>query len=204
MEVILENGTTYLKGYMTEAETRNRNGRIYPHNVAKIATLDLKNRISETGGVFSYLEHPSDHDSLEEEKSCGKIVEVSWDESTGRAQCKVEVFNHTEDGKKVLKSLSEGGTYGISTRGVGSLDKDGIVQEGLKFLTADLISTIGRQSCQVCSMSLTESVETRTNTMEDYLHECGCIYAMLDQNDKLLAESYLVKKFIEKLNNIKG
>ena len=195
MEILNENGKTYLSGYMTEAETRNRNGRLYPKEVAKSATLELKERVNK-GGVLAYLDHPP-HADLVYEDSCGLIVEVDWHDDTGRATCKVEILNDTRDGKRVLERIEKGEQFGISTRGLGSLDENKVVQPGLKFVTADIIGNLG-QSCQVCTMSLHES--NRSNTLDDFLIEedkkpCGCVYATLKEDDKKLAENYLIEAF---------
>ncbi len=204
MELLLENGKTYLRGFMTEAETRNRNGRLYPKSVAKTAVMELIERVKD-GGVLTYLEHPN-HANLVYEDSCGKIVELKWDDSTGRALCKVEILEDTIDGKAVLERINKGEDFGISTRGEGSLDENKVVKPGLKFITADIIGNLG-QSCQVCSMSLTESTEDRTNTMEDFIIEvdkkdCACIYAKLSSTDKKIAENYLIDGFIQKIKGL--
>lgn len=202
MEILLENGKTYLKGFLTEADVRNRNGRLYPKAVAKAAVLELQERV-KNGGVLSYLNHPP-HADLVEADSCGKIVEVEWLDESGRATSKVEIFNFTKDGKSVLERINNGETFGISTRGTGALDENKVVQPGLKFVTGDIIPGNGYgQSCQVCTMSLTEAIDERTNTMEDYLLEvdekpCGCVYAKLNGDDKVIAENYFLNT-IEKM-----
>lgn len=201
MQILNENGKTYLFGFMTEAETRNRNGRLYPKDVAKTATLELKERV-DAGGVLSYLEHPS-HSDLVREDACGVIVEVEWIDETGRATNKIEIFEDTASGRKVLEGIANNEEYGTSTRGLGSLDEQKVVQPGLKFVTSDVISNLG-QSCQICTMSLTESVEDRVNTMDDYLlgEDCGCIYAKLEDDEKKIAEAYLVQQFTKCLSGI--
>lgn len=210
MEILNENGKTYLKGIMTEANFgknpqgydfsfrgRNRNGRLYPYNILEKATLDLKEKVDK-GGVFSYLGHPP-HSDLIESDSAGKIIELEWIPESGRAICKVEILEYTKDGKEILKAISEGKTFGISTRGLGSLDENKAVKEGLVFVTSDIIKNYDGeiQSCQSCTLSLTESIQANYN---DYLIQedkkpCGCIYATLDNKDKKLAENYLIEAF---------
>lgn len=199
MQILNENGKTYLKGFMTEAEVRNGNGRLYPTDVCKPAVLELKERVQKDG-VLTYLDHPN-HSDLIYEDSCGKIIEVDWIEESKRATCKVEILDDTKDGKAVLERIKKSEQFGISTRGTGSLDENKIVQPGLKFITADIIGNLG-QSCQVCSMDLHES--NRINTMDDMLLEvnesCDCMYNSLSKDDKVLAENYLlegIKRLIE-------
>ena len=196
MQVLNENGKTYLSGPMTQAEVRNRNGRLYPTKICKEATLELKGRVDESGGVLSYLEHPN-HSDLIYEFSGGKIVKLDWINETGVANCKVEILDDTKDGKSILEGLKNGETYGISTRGIGSLDEDGVVQPGLIFTTADIIKTHGKQSCQICN--LTEGV--KENTMSDFLldekeEDCGC-YLNLDEVEQKIVKENLKRKILE-------
>ena len=199
MVLLEENGKKYLYGPMTESGVRNRNLRLYPKPIAKTATLELKERVM-IGGVLSYLEHPS-HSDLIRENSAGVIVEVEWNDDTGIAFCKVEILEDTISGKEVLKGLKEGKTYGISTRGEGRLDDNKVVLEGLKFLTADIIESHGRQSCQICNLTLTENIEDRTNTMSDFLEsvdgsDCGC-YLDLNELEQRVVYENLKQKIIE-------
>ena len=204
MQILNENGKTYLQGYMTEAETRNRNGRLYPFAVAKKATLDLKERLLKEGYILSYLEHPN-HSNLIYEDSAGKIVDVKWIDEEGRATCKIEILEDTRDGKEVLRRIKLKEKFGTSTRGLGSLDENKVVQDDLVFMTSDIIGlSNGSQSCQVCTMSLTESTQDRTNTLDDFFinETCGCIYAKLDNDRKKIAENYLVEQFTKCLQSL--
>lgn len=217
MQILNENGKTYLKGIITEANCgtnkagtdfsfrgRNRNGRLYPFDILKESVLELSKRVNEANGVLSYLNHPP-HSNLIYKDSCAKIVELEWIDESGRAHGKLEILEDTKSGKEVLKNLKAGKPYGISTRGEGSLDEDKKVQKGLKLITADIIPQFNGsiQSCQSCNLSLTESIQS---DYEDYLIEtdksCGCIYAKLDKSDKVIAENYVIEKFSKLFANL--
>ena len=207
MEIITEGTKTYLKGIMTEANFgtngktdfsfrgRNRNGRLYEYEICKKATLELKERVDK-GGVLSYLGHPN-HSDLIYEDSCGKIIELDWIEESGRAHCKIELLEDTKDGKLILKEIKDGKPFGISTRGQGSLDENKMVKEGLSFLTSDLIKQYNGslQSCQSCSLSLTESVQS---DLGDYLLnvDTGDCYLDLSESDKQIVKENLKNKII--------
>lgn len=67
------------------------------------------------------------------------------------------------------------------------------------FVTSDIIKNYDGeiQSCQSCTLSLTESIQAN---YDDFLIEedkkpCGCVYATLDNKDKKLAENYLIEAF---------
>lgn len=199
VQILHENGMLVLKGPMTQADVRNRNGRIYPKAVLRTAVMDLAMRVS--GGsktpIYSELEHPN-YEELIFEKSCGMLTEVSWDEATGIAYCKVQIHDSTPMGREVLEGVANGVTYGISTRGSGSLNEANIVQNDLKFFTADVIKTI--QSCQICR--LTEGVES-VNTLDDYLveaskvePECKCRFNQLTLAEQIQVKHHLAEAVI--------
>lgn len=207
MELIVENGKTFLKGIITEANDclnrpRNRNGRIYPEAILKPAVESLIKRIQEGEEVYAYRNHP-DHGDLIRKDSAGMFVELSWDDTTKRAIGKLEVFSDTENGKKILEDLNKGITYGISTRATGALSEDKVVQEGLNIITADFIPIhgISIQSCQSCTLDLHESIQEYYN---DFLLEvedkpCECIYESLSKTEKKILHKYTINKIIEGL-----
>ena len=216
MELIVENingkNVTFLRGIMSEANFgivngfdystrgRNRNGRYYHFNILKEAVLKLKEKV-DNGSVLAYRNHPS-HSDLIYEDSCSLIRELNWDDKTGRAYCKVEIIENIKDGKKVLEDIKNGINYGISTRATGSLNENKEVTS-LELITADLIPIIKEngyytsiQSCVSCELSLTESIqEYYTDFLIEDKVPCGCIYATLDNENKKIAENYLIESF---------
>lgn len=195
MQVLHENGKLVLKGPMTQADVRNRNGRLYPKDVLRKAVLDLSERVSkQPQSVWSELEHPG-YPDLKREKACGLLTEVTWDESTGISYCKVEILPDTDVGKRVINGVRNGGTYGISTRGSGSLDESKVVQADLVFHTADVIETL--QSCQICR--LTEGVEE--NTLDDFLLEssdhCQCMFSKMTMSEQIQLRHHLAESIIK-------
>lgn len=198
VQILHENGMLVLKGPMTQADVRNRNGRIYPKAVLREAVLDLSKAVSkEPKTIYSELEHPN-YEELMFEKSCGVLTEVTWDEDSGIAYCKVMIHDSTPMGREVLEGVANGVTYGISTRGSGSLNEANVVQDDLKFFTADVIKTI--QSCQICR--LTEGVES-VNTLDDYLvevskvePECKCRFNQLTLAEQIQVKHHLAEAVI--------
>lgn len=189
--LIYENGNLVLKGPMSQADVRNRNGRIYPKDVLREAVFDLIARVNrEPQEVYSELEHPQST-VLERRKSCGLLTEVTWDENEGIAYCKVEIFPDTVTGQKVLKGHNNGETYGISTRSLGSLNEDQEVQPGLKIITSDVIQTHGMQSCQICDLN-----EGTENTLDDFFIEekCDCVFDKLDIAGKVEVRQHVVDR----------
>jgi len=195
IQVLHENGNVILKGPMSQADVKNRNGRIYPKPILRAATFDLARRVcgESSTPVYSELEHP-DYIELVSEKACGMLTEVTWDEATGISYCKVQIVDTTPMGREVLAGVARGETYGISTRGAGSLNENKEVQDDLYFYTADVIKTL--QSCQICR--LTEGT-LNENTLDDHLVDtpkCKCRFNELSMGEQITLRHHLAESII--------
>ena len=197
MQILNEKGKTYLKGMMSKADTVNRNGRIYPKDILKEATLELAKSIKESD-TWSELEHPPYIEVKYNDNVCGRLVEVTWDDKVSASFCKLEILEDTKAGKEVLEAIQDKRHIGISTRGSGSLVENkqgvGVVQDDLKFYTADTI--LGVQSCQSCILQLHESTETYY--FDDMLVEsCSCnqVLEQLSEDDIKVVQDKLVEGF---------
>lgn len=197
MQVLYESGKTFLYGMMSKADTVNRNNRIYPEPTLYKATMDLVEAVNKSK-VWSELEHPPYLEVSYNDNVCGAIVEVTWDSKAKASFCKVEVFEDTTAGKKLMEAIKNKVHIGISTRGSGTLSmnesKVGVVQPDLRFATADIILD-GLQSCQTCVMQLHESYETFY--FDDVLMEaegCGCPLEALTEDDTIALQKELVEK----------
>lgn len=121
-EMIVEarkaNQKVTLKGIIQKAETKNQNGRVYPLSVLQREMENYAKAIRERRAVGE-LDHPERSTvNLSEVSHC--ITEAHWDGNDVRGI--IEVLP-TPKGK-ILESLLEAGiTIGISSRGVGSTDK---------------------------------------------------------------------------------
>ena len=191
IELITENNqkTYRLSGIFSEAEKRNRNGRIYPKDVLResVKELILEMKVKT---IYCYLEHPT-HDQIIKEDSCAVLESLAWNEAEGRAYCSVKALTDTRDGMKLIQDLDNGGSIGISTRAIGALNEEKVVQPGLKIITGDLVST---PSCQVCDLSLNESMN---NTLSDFLLEakdCGCTYKKLTISEQIEVKQHFINK----------
>lgn len=204
MQILKESGQTFLYGMMSKADAVNRNNRIYPKKALKSATLDLSEKVNDDSiQVYSELEHPPYLDLKMNDRVCGELNEVTWNDKEGAAYCKVLIYENTKAGKKLMESIKKSIHVGISTRGSGSLvmneSKVGVVQDDLKFATADIILE-GIQSCQTCVMKLNEGYETYY--IDDVLleAECGCTNIMEKLNDDDI--KVLQEKLIDSFKNI--
>ena len=113
-----------LKGVIQRAETKNQNGRIYPRSILQREMENYMKAIRERRAVGE-LDHP-ERSTVNLTEVSHLITDCSWEGDTVMGV--IEVLP-TPKGK-ILESLLEAGvTIGISSRGVGSTDKQH-TQEG--------------------------------------------------------------------------
>ena len=114
----------FIEGVFMQAETKNRNGRIYPKKVLVKESKRYTKEFIEKKRAFGELGHP-DGPTVNLERVSHMITElVEVDQNfMGRAK-----IMDTPYGKIVKNLIDEGARLGVSSRGMGSLKpgKDGI------------------------------------------------------------------------------
>ena len=143
LEVLTEqndNGekTYAIEGIFMQAETKNRNGRIYPKEVMNKAVGKYINDQVSKGRAVGELNHP-EGPTVNLDKVSHKIESLDWkgNDVVGKA-----TILETPMGQ-IVKGLLDGGVnLGVSTRGMGSL-KNGndamIVQEDFMLNAVDIV-----------------------------------------------------------------
>ena len=143
LEVLTEqndNGekTYAIEGIFMQAETKNRNGRIYPREVMNKAVGKYINDQVSKGRAVGELNHP-DGPTVNLDKVSHKIESLDWkgNDVVGKA-----TILETPMGQ-IVKGLLDGGVnLGVSTRGMGSL-KNGndamIVQPDFMLNAVDIV-----------------------------------------------------------------
>ena len=193
VELITEGTKSFyrLKGPFTQSGVKNRNGRIYPYDEAKREVLKLQEKVQK-GEVYLYKNHPPHTDVIRED-ACAVFREITVEDTGSQitGYCVVDILPDTKTGKEITEELKNGESYGISTRGTGQV-VEGIVRN-FNIITADLVKT---PSCQICNMTLTESIENPTNTLDDFLieEECGCAYNSLSEDEQRICQLHLIKE----------
>ena len=122
-----------IEGIFMQAESKNRNGRIYPRDVMESAVNKYVTEQVATGRAVGELNHP-DGPSINLDKVSHRITELRWDGNNviGKA-----LVLDTPMGQ-IVKGLVEGGVQlGVSSRGMGTLvQRNGVNTVGRDFVLA--------------------------------------------------------------------
>jgi len=131
-------GKVVMKGILQKADTLNQNGRIYPMAVLEREIRNYQKFIAENRALGE-LDHPDS--SVVNLKNVSHVIKEAYLEK-GVVYGTVELLD-TPSGK-ILQSLVESGVkLGISSRGVGSVKKQGdyhIVQDDFQLICWDYVS----------------------------------------------------------------
>jgi len=132
------NGKVVMRGILQKADTLNQNGRIYPMAVLEREVRNYQKFIAENRALGE-LDHPDS--SVVNLKNVSHVIKEAYLEK-GVVYGAVELLD-TPSGK-ILQSLVESGVkLGISSRGVGSVKKQGdyhVVQDDFQLICWDYVS----------------------------------------------------------------
>ena len=110
-----------IKGVFMQAETKNRNGRVYPLNVLQKEVARYNKELVETKRAFGELGHP-EGPTVNLDRVSHMIEELvpEGKDIIGKAK-----ILDTPNGKIVKELLNAGAKLGVSSRGMGTLEKKG-------------------------------------------------------------------------------
>ena len=110
-----------IKGVFMQAETKNRNGRVYPLNVLQKEVARYNKELVETKRAFGELGHP-DGPTVNLDRVSHMIEELvpEGKDIIGKAK-----ILDTPNGKIVQELINAGAKLGVSSRGMGTLEKRG-------------------------------------------------------------------------------
>ena len=131
----------YLTGVIQRAKAKNQNGRVYPRAVLE-REIENYQKIVRENRALGELDHPED--SVVNLKNVSHLMtQVWWDGDNVMGKCKIL---NTPSGQ-ILQSLVHSGVkLGISSRGMGSVHEDRIVEDDFNLICFDFVSdpsTIG-------------------------------------------------------------
>ena len=131
-------GRIVLKGPIQKANTLNQNGRIYPRTILEREVMNYQKLIKENRAMGE-CDHPDS--SVVELKNVSHVVKEAYMQGD-IVYGSIEILD-TPSGKIIQSLIESGVTLGISSRGVGSTQKQGstqIVQDDFQLICFDMVS----------------------------------------------------------------
>ena len=123
VEVIVENRNgkknLFIEGVFLQGEIKNRNGRMYPMSTLAREVGRYNENFVQKGRALGELGHP-DGPTVNLDRVSHKIVSLKEEGNNFIGKAKIL---STPMGKIASDLLGEGGKLGVSSRGVGSLNK---------------------------------------------------------------------------------
>jgi hypothetical protein len=161
----------YIKGIFSTPETKNRNGRIYPMSIwiNEVANFqkEIKNKSINSLGEF---EHPA-RVNVDPMQAVMRITEVKIE--NGLVLGRAKILNNNSERTNQLKALiDEGVKIGVSSRGVGKVGKNNIVEE-FKLTTWDIVTQPSDYNANLSG--LVESLNESVGAKEYSINENGSI-----------------------------
>lgn len=131
----------YIEGPFTEANTKNRNQRIYPLDEMIQQINEFNTTLVATKRATGELEHP-DYPNLNARKACHLITSLVQDGNVFIGKSKILP---TPDGKIVESLITSGVQLGVSSRSLGCVDESTGIVSDFKLCTFDIVHD---PSCQ--------------------------------------------------------
>ena len=143
VELIIESNegkkNYFIEGVFMQAETKNRNGRVYPMDVLGPKVDDYTTKFIKENRAFGELNHPKGPTvNLDRVSHIVKDLVTEGNNFKGKAK-----IMETPMGKIVQNLMDEGARLGVSTRGMGSLrQSNGInmVQPDFMLAAVDIVA----------------------------------------------------------------
>jgi len=127
--------TPYMIGIFASAETKNANGRVYDKSVLEREVERFIREKVNTKSAWGELGHPDTSDiNLDNIAMIIESLEWKGNDVYGKAK-----ILDTPKGQ-ILKTLVKEGNIGVSTRGLGTVNESGRVNDDYTLITIDAVS----------------------------------------------------------------
>ena len=113
--------STYIKGVFLQTEITNRNGRMYKYDTMEREVRKYNEEFVKRGRALGELGHP-DGPAINLDRVSQKIIELVPEGKNFMGKAKLL---ETPMGKIAQNLLAEGVQLGVSSRGLGSIKKEG-------------------------------------------------------------------------------
>lgn len=125
----------YLRGIAIQADQRNLNERIYPLAEIAKAVNNMAARLAKGESILVECDHPETL-TINLDRVAAMITKVWMEGSNGMAEIKLLDTAH---GQNIRKMLEAGVKLGVSSRGSGNVDYNGIVSD-FEIITIDIVA----------------------------------------------------------------
>lgn len=126
----------WLSGVYMQADIKNRNGRNYPLTELTRAVTGAQKTITESGGIFGELDHPTTL-TINLDRISHVITEMRMEGNNAMGKAKLL---GTPMGSIAAELVKSGVKIGVSSRGAGAVNESGGVSD-FNFVTVDLVAT---------------------------------------------------------------
>lgn len=139
--VKLPKGTIYVEGVYQRSDVENANKRSYPRKIWEKHIADPKSKVMQAvreRAMLGHVEHPTDgRTDLKESGLLNVSLKLEKDGSVyGRSE-----LLDTPNGLILQELTAKGVKWGISSRGNGTVDASGVVQEDFQLVTFDAVAS---------------------------------------------------------------
>jgi hypothetical protein len=125
----------YMKGIFIEGDVRNQNGRIYKKDEIHSAVKAINEKIKKGYSVLGEADHPDDL-NINLDRVSHVITEMDTRGANGIGKLKILP---TPMGNICKTLLDSGVKLGVSSRGSGNVNDDGIVSD-FEIITVDIVA----------------------------------------------------------------
>lgn len=125
----------YLRGIAIQADQRNLNERIYPLVEITRAVNNMAQRLAKGESILVECDHPETL-TINLDRVAAMITKVWMEGANGMAEIKLLDTAH---GTNIRKMLEAGVKLGVSSRGSGNVDYNGIVSD-FEIITIDIVA----------------------------------------------------------------
>jgi len=136
LKPISKNDNMYLVGIFSSAEVENNNNRKYSKSILEREIKKLHEQKITNKSCFGELNHPPKPE-ISLDRVAVMVEDLEWKNNDVYGRAKVL---KTPMGDIVKTLIDEGGNVGISSRGLGTVSKEGWVNEDFNLITYDVVS----------------------------------------------------------------
>ena len=178
----------YLQGCFIEGDVRNHNQRVYPLAQISQAVNSIMETIKNGQSVLGECDHPEEL-TINLDRVSHMITEMRLDGTKGVGKLKIIP---TPMGQIIRTLIENGANLGVSSRGSGNVDGNGIVSD-FEIVTVDIVARPSAPGAYPQAVYEALNYNRNGNKIADL--------ATVVQHDNS-AQKYLTKGIIDWVNNL--